>query len=138
MRRPVLAALALACACGTAPTRMGVSAAPAACLSGLSTTLGIGLTPESVPPKGVRVRYRWRAGRGSLKSWNPDTQETVVHGAEALNDGGKLYWSCDGDGVGDRSPVTVSVIAEDAKTGEALARTDVRLEWDDEKMRVSR
>lgn len=138
MRQTALAALALACACGSAPTRMGVTAAPAACLPGLSKTLGIGLTPESNPPKGVKVRYRWRAGRGSLKSWNEGTQETVVHGAEALNDGGKLYWSCDGAGIGDRSPVTVTVLTEDAATGEVLARTDVLLKWDDEKMRVSR
>lgn len=133
-----LIALALLCACGTAPTRMGVTAAPAACLASLSTTLGIGLTPESTPPEGVKVRYRWHADRGSLKSYTEDTQETVVLGADALNDGGKLYWSCDGEGIGDRSPVTVSVITENAKTGAALARTDVRLEWDDEKMRVSR
>lgn len=133
-----LTALAFLCACGTAPTRMGVTAAPAACLAGLSTTLGIGLTPESTPPEGVKVRYRWHADRGSLKSYNEDTQETVVHGADALNDGGKLYWACDGPGIGDRSPVTVTIATEDAESGEVLARTDVRLEWDDEKMHVSR
>lgn len=60
------------------------------------------------------------------------------HRRASLNDGGKLYWACDGAGIGDRSPVTVSISTEDAATGEVLARTNVRLEWDDEKMRVSR
>jgi hypothetical protein len=109
---------------------------PAACLPGLSTTLGIGLTAGSVPPSGVQVRYRWHADRGYLKTFSEVTHETENFGTDAVTAGGKLYWSC--DGVGDRSPLAITIVTEKASNGEELARVVVRLEWDGETMRVAR
>lgn len=133
-----LALAALLAACSEIPTKMSYVADPAACLPGLSATLGIGITPGSEPPPGVAVRYRWHASRGNLKTWNEVTHENVVFGADALTTSDKLYWSCDAAGIADGSPVLVTIVTENAKNGKELARIVVRVRTDGEKMRVSR
>jgi hypothetical protein len=62
----------------------------------------------------------------------------VTFGADALTTGDKLYWSCDASGIADGSPVLITIVTEKAESGEELARIEVRLQNDGEKMRVSR
>lgn len=135
--RLLLLAAALA-ACSEVPVRMSYVADPAACLPGLSASLGIGLTPSAEPPPGVEVRYRWHADRGNLKTWSEVTHETVILGADAVTKEGKVYWACDPAGIADGSALTVTIVTENAKNGKELVRSVIRIESDGEKMRVAR
>ena len=134
----LLALAVLLTACSEVPTKMSYVADPGACLPGMSSTIGIGLTPASEPPPGVSVRYRWHASRGNLKTWSEVTHETVVHGSDALTTEGKLYWACDAAGIAAGDPVVVSIVTENAKNGKELVRAEIRIVSDGEKMRVER
>ena len=134
MSRLVLSAALLA-ACATVPTAMRVSLDPPVYTPGKASALGIGLLPIAAPPKGVKVRYRWRADRGHFKSWSEVTHDVERFGVEAVNDGGKLYWTYEGAAL---EPATITIVAENAKNGKVLAETVVRLEWDGELVRVAR
>ena len=133
-----LALAVLLTACSEIPTRMSYVADPAACLPGMSAPRGIGITPASEPPPGVQVRYRWHADRGTLKTYDEDTQVTERFGPDAVTAGGKIYWDCDAAGIASGSPVLITLVTENAKNGEELARAVIRVESDGEKMRVSR
>lgn len=135
--RPLALAVLLS-ACSELPTKMTYVADPAACLPGMSSTLGIGITPASEPPPGVKVRYRWHADRGNLKTYFETTQETVMFGADAVTTEGKIYWACDAAGLAGGAPVNVTLVTENAKNGEELVRSVIRIESDGEKMRVAR
>jgi hypothetical protein len=134
----LLALCVLLAGCSEIPTKMSYVADPGACLPGMSSTIGIGITPASEPPEGVKVRYRWHASRGNLKTWSEVTHETVVFGADAVTTTEKLYWACDAAGIADGSPVTVAVVTENAKDGRELVRAEIRIVSDGEKMRVAR
>lgn len=134
----LLALCVLLAGCSEIPTKMSFVADPGACLPGMSSTIGIGITPASEPPPGVAVRYRWHASRGNLKTFSEVTHETVVYGADAVTTQGKLYWACDAAGIADGSPVIVSIVTENAKNGSELVRAEIRIETDGEKMRVAR
>lgn len=134
----LLALAVLLTACSEVPTKMSYVADPGACLPGMSSTIGIGLTPASEPPPGVKVRYRWHASRGNLKTYSEVTHETVVFGADAVTTGEKLYWACDAAGIAAGDPVVVTIVTENAKNGEELVRADIRIVSDGEKMRVAR
>lgn len=133
-----LALAALLAACSEVPARMSYVADPAACLPGVSSARGIGLTPSSEPPPGVTVRYRWHASRGNLKTFSEVTHETAFFGADAVTSEGKVYWACDAAGIADGSPVLVTIVTEDAASGRELVRSEIRIETDGEKMRVTR
>jgi len=134
----LLALASLLAACSEVPTKMSYAADPGACLPGMSSTIGIGISPASEPPPGVKVRYRWHASRGNLKTWSEVTHESVVFGADAVTTEGKLYWACDAAGIAAGDPVLVTIVTEDAKNGSELVRADIRIVSDGEKMRVAR
>ncbi|MBI2787674.1 MAG: hypothetical protein HYX59_03225 [Elusimicrobia bacterium] len=134
----LLALAVLLSACSEVPTRMSFVADPGACLPGMSSTIGIGITPAAEPPPGVTVRYRWHASRGNLKTYSDVTHETVVFGADAVTTTEKLYWACDAAGIAAGDPVVVTIVTENAKNGEELVRADIRIVSDGEKMRVAR
>jgi hypothetical protein len=134
----LLALAVLLSACSEIPTKMSFVADPGACLPGLSSTIGIGITPAAEPPEGVKVRYRWHASRGNLKTYSEVTHETVVFGADAVTTDEKLYWSCDAAGIAAGDPVLVTIVTENAENGKELVRAEIRIVSDGEKMRVAR
>ncbi|MDD5304449.1 MAG: hypothetical protein PHS14_15235 [Elusimicrobia bacterium] len=132
MRGLALASAALAAACGTVPAEMRVMVEPPAYAVTMSSTLGLGLTPVSEPPPGMKVRYRWTADGGYFRIQSEATNEIVDLGRETVTGGGKLFWSYKPDeqkALEDR-PVAITVVTENAKNGEALAWTDMALVWD--------
>jgi hypothetical protein len=137
--RPLLA-LALLCACASAPTDMGIKIQPTSYTAAMSSTIGIGLTPHSAPPRGTKVRYHWTASSGRFLSWSENTHEITERGPETLtlDDGGKLYWAYNAAEMAAKKPVTVTVLTEDMASGKVLARADVHLIWEEDVVRVVR
>lgn len=104
----------------------------------MSSTLGLGLTPVSEQPPGMKVRYRWTADSGYFLTQNEATAEILDLGRTTVTDGGKLFWSYDPNEKAaiERAPVAISIVTESLK-GKILARTDLRLEWDGPMIRLS-
>lgn len=133
MKRALLAA-ALLSGCATVPTEMRVAIAPTSYTAAMSSTIGVGLEPSALPPRGVKVRYRWSTNHGRFLSWSENTHEITERGPQTMTEsGGKLYWAyvpSDPAAIA-RKPVTVVILAEDMADGKVLARTDVHLVWED-------
>ncbi len=111
---------------------MSVNLFPPAYSTAMSSTPGLGLTPISEPPKGVKVRYRWSTTEGFFVTQDDATLEISNHGPEFLTLAGKVYWSYDPGiqtGRGEK-PVHISVLTENVKTGQPLARADFDLVFD--------
>ena len=128
----------LLAACATPPTAMRVIVEPPAYSVTMSSTLGVGLTPVSEQPPGMKVRYRWTADAGYFLAQKESTAEILDFGRETVTQGGKLFWSYDSNEKAaiERAPVAISVVTESLK-GKTLARTDLRLEWDGPMIRLA-
>ncbi len=113
---------------------MSVSAAPPLYAASMSSTIGIGLSPVAVPPRGVKVRYHWTADHGRFLDWSEVTHQITNRGAETMTEkGGRLFWSYDpaDEFAVERKPVRIVILGENAADGKVLVRNDVHLVWDD-------
>jgi hypothetical protein len=132
MVKAIAAALLLA-SCATVPSEMHVDLGPSSYVASMSSTIGIGLTPVTEAPRGVKVRYQWTADSGYLLSWSENTHEITNRGPE-------LFWSYDpaDPATAEHKPVTIIILAQDKANGKVLARTDVHLVWDNGVVQVVR
>jgi hypothetical protein len=140
MRTRVLAALLLA-ACATPQVPMRVMLEPGTYSLSMSSTLGLGLRPIAEAPPGMKVRYVWMADAGRFLAQNETTAQIVDLGrtTKTENAGDKLFWSyfSNEPAAREQRPVAITAVAEDAKTGKVLARTDITLVWDGDSVRAA-
>lgn len=107
---------------------LAVVAAPLKYTPSMSSTVGIGLTPEysGAGP----VRYRWETNYGRFLGWNQTG--TVTDFNETVVTDGLVYWSFPpADTSPAKPPVTVHAAAIDA-TGRPVATTEVYIGWEDD------
>jgi len=137
VNRVLLAVLVLA-GCATPPTPMRVLVQPPAYKVEMTTTRGLGMTPITEAPPGMKVRYIWKTDGGYFLTQNDRTTEIIDLGPETVNEGAKLYWTYE---PGEQSalaerPVAISIKTENVKTGKEIAWADFTLVWDGEFFRA--
>ena len=139
MLRQALIAAGILAGCRTAPpVLMRVMVEPPAYALGLSSTLGLGLTPIAEASPGMKVRYRWSADAGYFLTQKETTNEILDLGRATVTLGGKLFWSYEAGEENElrNRPVAITVITEKLKNGKEIARTEMSLVWDGQAFRV--
>jgi hypothetical protein len=96
----------------------------------MSSTPGIGLTPNITGFTQGSARYMWNATYGQFLSWNAPDYTVNPRGATLTNNGEKLYWSFTDRPVSPAIPVSITVTAEDKASGQVLGTSTVTLAWD--------
>lgn len=132
MKTFAAAAVLLISACSTfSGGGMELRADPIQYSPAMSSTPGIGLRTVFVPPAGTTVNYHWTADFGYFVSWNAPDYRVIPRGADLFATEGRFYWTYDPRLTPDRKPVvTIVVEAQDAESGNVLARRTIKLDWD--------
>ena len=116
----------------TAPvnrTSLRIEASPLRYSPMMSSTPGIGLTPDATGFNASAALFTWNASYGQFLSWNAPDYTVNQLGRTASSHGGKLYWSFTGP-ASTAEPVVITVSAKDPATGAVLGTSTVTLAWD--------
>ncbi|MDD4138181.1 MAG: hypothetical protein PHT99_09870 [Methanoregula sp.] len=111
-------------------TSLRIEAVPQRYSRMMSSTPGIGLTPNATGFSPATATFSWKAGYGQFLSWNAPDYTVNQLGATALNHGEKLYWSFIDNPASTTEPVVITVSAKDPATGIVLGTSTVTLTWD--------
>jgi hypothetical protein len=117
----------------TAPvksTSLRLEASPQRYSPMMSSTPGIGLTPNVTGFNASAALFTWNASYGQFLSWNAPDYTVNQLGGAASSHGGKLYWSFAGSPASTTEPVVITVSAKDPATGAVLGTSTVTLAWD--------
>jgi hypothetical protein len=96
----------------------------------MSSTPGIGLTPNATGFDVSDAEFTWNASYGQFLSWDAPDYKVNQLGATASNSGRKLFWSFIDKPTSTQEPVVVTVSAKDPVSGSVLGTSTVILEWD--------
>ena len=117
----------------TAPvkgTSLRIEASPQRYSPMMSSTPGIGLTPNVTGFNASAALFTWNASYGQFLSWNAPDYTVNQLGGTASSHGGKLYWSFIDKPSSTTKPVIITVTAKDPATGAVLGTSTVTLAWD--------
>ena len=109
-------------------TSVRIEASPQAYSPMMSSTIGIGLTPNTTGFGIADARYEWNASYGQFLGWNAPEYTITEHGRSAVSNGEKIFWSFDTMPSPSQKPVTVSLTAKDRKTGRILGISRMTLD----------
>lgn len=104
----------------------------------MSSTVGIGLTPEY--PSGINnstVSFRWHTDYGYFLSWNAPDFKVTNNGQDATATDKKIFWSYNPDEMDKDKPtahVTLSMI--DKATGRTLNKTSLEIGWENKDLAI--
>lgn len=95
----------------------------------MSSTPGIGLTPEVTGFSAGNASFAWTATYGEFLSWGSPGFRVNPLGSSATNHGETIYWSFYERPASTESPVTITVTATDPASGRILGNATVTLAW---------
>jgi hypothetical protein len=99
----------------------------------MSSTVGIGLTPEY--PSGIdneTVSFRWRTDYGYFLSWEAPDFKVTNNGQDVIGPDHKVYWSYSPDDMDkEKPPVHVTLTMVDKASGRAMNSTGIEIRWEE-------
>jgi hypothetical protein len=115
------------------PVDLSIRAAPARYNPLMSSTVGIGLTPQytgSGP-----VVYGWNASYGHFIGWNASDGKVTPHNASVDTTDPTIYWSYSPDDMGkEKPPVTIRLIVKTPPRAHGgngtIAWKDLHISWE--------
>ncbi|WP_321507588.1 hypothetical protein [uncultured Methanoregula sp.] len=111
-------------------TSVRIDAVPSVYSPLMSSTPGIGLTPN-VTGFGISgARYEWNASYGRFLDWSAPGYVISEHGLSATSNGETIYWSFYTFPESSPPPVVVTLNAIDKKTGRVLGNSRMMLGWE--------
>jgi hypothetical protein len=104
----------------------------------MSSTVGIGLTPEYSPGiDNETVSFRWQTDYGYFLSWGEPDFKVTNNGQDVTTSGHKVYWSYSPDDMDkDKPPVHVTLTMVDKASGRALNTTGIDIGWESKEMAI--
>jgi hypothetical protein len=120
-----------------AKTSVLIEASPQKYSPFMSSTVGIGLTPNVTGFALPDATYEWHATYGRFLDWATGTHTLREFGTTAVSHGEKIYWTFYEFPDSPVPPVEVSVIAKDTKTGQVLGTSRMTLGWEQNNTIVS-
>ncbi|MDD1694563.1 MAG: hypothetical protein LUQ71_07545 [Methanoregula sp.] len=111
-------------------TSLRIEAAPQRYSPIMSSTPGIGLTPNASGFNVSAAEFTWNATYGQFLSWKAPDYAVRQLGSPISNAGGKLYWTFTEKPASVNEPVMITVTAKDKATGTLLGTAIVTLAWD--------
>jgi hypothetical protein len=107
-----------------------VNASPVRYSPVLSSTPGIRLEPVVSGPGAGNAMFTWRATYGRFLSWDDPGFQVHELGGTIQNHGEPVYWSFTDPAPSTETPVTISVTAADASSGQVIGTGTVVLDWE--------
>ena len=107
-----------------------IDAAPQMYTPLMSSTPGIGLTPNVTGFNPVDAEFTWNASYGHFLDWSPLNYTVSGLSQPVINHGEKVYWSFTDVPASTCDPVIISVTARDLPSGEILGSSRLTLGWE--------
>jgi hypothetical protein len=115
---------------GTITRSVRIEAAPQMYTPLMSSTPGIGLTPNISGFNPVDAEFTWNASYGEFLDWSPPNYTISRLSQPVINHGEKVYWSFIDIPASTRDPVIISVTARDLPSGQILGSSRLTLGWE--------
>jgi hypothetical protein len=117
--------------CTVAITRsVRIEAVPQMYTPLMSSTPGIGLTPNVSGFNPVDAEFTWNASYGHFLDWSPPNYTVSGLSQPVVNHGEKVYWSFTDVPASTRDPVIIWVTARDLPSGQILGSSRLTLGWE--------
>jgi hypothetical protein len=117
--------------CPGAITRsVRIEAAPQMYSPLMSSTPGIGLSPNVSGFNPADAEYTWNASYGEFLDWSSSNYTISRLSQPVVNHGEKVYWSFTDIPASIRDPVIISVTARDHPSGQILGSSQLTLGWE--------
>jgi hypothetical protein len=97
----------------------------------MSSTVGIGLTPNVSSLKMSGTEYEWTATYGHFLDWSAPNYTVNSLPEPVVNHGEKIYWSFTEIPKSPLVPVVITVTERDITSKKALASSRLTLGWKD-------
>jgi len=110
-------------------TSVRIEAAPHTYSPLMSSTPGIGLTPNTSGFSIPDARYEWNASSGRFLNWGAPGYRVLEQGSSAVSDGETIYWSFAQVPESSAPPVTITLAAKEKATGRLLGSSTMTLGW---------
>ena len=112
------------------PLSLKIGVAPLRYSPAMSSTPGIGLTPDLSGPGASGASIEWNASFGRFLTWSPPDYPVREQGPSVTNHGEKVYWTFSDLPPSAGVPVVITAVARDARTGGVLGSSTVTLGWE--------
>jgi hypothetical protein len=96
----------------------------------MSSTPGIGLTPNVSGFNPTDAEFTWNASYGEFLDWSSSNYTISRLSKPVINHGEKIYWSFTDGPASTRDPVIISVTARDLPSGQILGSSRLTLGWE--------
>jgi hypothetical protein len=117
--------------CTVAMTRsVRIEAAPQMYTPLMSSTPGIGLTPNVIGFNPADAEFTWNASYGEFLDWSSSNYTISGLSQPVINHGEKVYWTFMDVPASTRDPVIISVTARDLPSGQILGSSRLTLGWE--------
>jgi len=107
-----------------------IDAAPQMYTPLMSSTPGIGLTPNVSGFNPTDAEFTWNASYGEFLDWSSSNYTISRLSKPVINHGEKIYWSFTDGPASTRDPVIISVTARDLPSGQILGSSRLTLGWE--------
>ena len=107
-----------------------IDAAPQMYTPLMSSTPGIGLTPNVSGFNPADAEFTWNASYGEFLDWSSSNYTISGLSQPVINHGEKIYWSFTDVPASTRVPVIISVTARDLPSGRTLGSSRLTLGWE--------
>jgi len=96
----------------------------------MSSTPGIGLTPNISGFNPADAEFTWNASYGEFLDWSSSNYTISGLSQPVINHGEKVYWSFTDVPASTRVPVIISVTVRDLPSGQILGSSRLTLGWE--------
>jgi hypothetical protein len=107
-----------------------IDAAPQMYTPLMSSTPGIGLTPNVIGFNPSDAEFTWNASYGQFLDWSSSNYTVTMLSQPVVNHGEKVYWSFIDVPASTRDPVIITVTARDLPSGQILGSSRLTLGWE--------
>jgi hypothetical protein len=96
----------------------------------MSSTPGIGLTPNVSGFNPADAEFTWNASNGHFLDWSSSNYTISRLSQPVVNHGERVYWSFTDIPASTSDPVIISVTARDLLSGQILGSSRLTLGWE--------
>ena len=111
------------------PGSLRIDASPQVYSPIMSSTVGIGLTPNASGLKTTGVEYEWTATYGHFLDWSAPNYTVNTLSEPLINHGEKIYWSFTEVPKSPLVPVIITLSERDITSKKPLASSRLTLGW---------
>ena len=113
------------------PGSLRIDASPQVYSPIMSSTVGIGLTPNVSGFKTAGAEYVWTATYGQFLDWSAPNYTVNTLSEPVVNHGEKIYWSFTQAPDSHQAPVVITVNERDITSKKPIASSRLTLDWKD-------